>query len=63
MGFFIGDELAKFKETHKNMLTGEKKLSHDAPAFVAFENGKTAKFYSKPLREIVKLQGWSFEKL
>ncbi len=62
VGFLVSD-LPTFKEQHKRVLTGEKDLGVSFPAFVTFENGKTAKFYERTLKEIVMLQGWNFQKL
>src|SRR3989344_2608398 len=64
VGFLVGEALSEFKDKHKGVLTGEKdRRPYCFPAYVTFENGKTAKFYEKILKEIVALQGWSFEKL
>ena len=46
------------------MLTGVKDHGeHCQPAFVTFDNEKTAKFYDISLNEIVTLQGWEIEKI
>ena len=64
VGFVAGNKLSEFKIKYKTVLTGEKDLRpFDSPAFVAFNNGKTAKFYQLSLKEIVLMQGWNFEAL
>ena len=45
-------------------LTGVKDHGqHCQPAFITFDNDKTAKFYDISLREIVILQGWTITKM
>lgn len=58
------EDLPTFIEKHNDILTGIKDHGvHCQPAFLTFENDKTAKFYDFSLREIVLLQGWKIEKI
>jgi hypothetical protein len=43
----------------KIVINGE----HCQPAFITFDNDKTAKFYNISLREIVLLQGWDIARI
>lgn len=59
IGVVLGKKLPAFIEQHKNILNGIKEHGqHCQPAFITFDNDKTAKFYDISLREIVILQGW-----
>ncbi len=61
-GVVIGKKLPEFINRYKEILTGVKDHGqHCQPAFITFDNDKTAKFYDIPLTEIVVLQGWKFE--
>lgn len=60
IGVVVGKSLPNFIEKYRDVLTGVKDHGvHCQPAFVTFENDKTAKFYDISLREIVILQGWT----
>lgn len=64
LGFMIGKDLPAFIKKHRDVLTGIKDHGiHCKPAFLTFENEKTAKFYDISLREIVQLQGWKIAHL
>lgn len=64
IGVVVGKNLPEFIKAHKSVLTGIKDHGiHCQPAFITFENDKTAKFYDISLREIVNLQGWSIDKV
>ena len=59
IGVVVGKKLPEFIVQHNNVLTGIKDHGeHCQPAFITFDNDKTAKFYDISLREIVILQGW-----
>lgn len=59
IGVTLGKELPLFIQKHKQVLTGIKDHGqHCQPAFITFDNDKTAKFYDISLRDIVILQGW-----
>lgn len=61
-GVVVGKKLPEFIKRHKEVLTGIKEHGqYCQPAFITFDNDKTAKFYDIPLTEIVVLQGWKFE--
>lgn len=61
IGLVLGNRLPQFIQRHEDVLTGVKDHGeHCQPAFITFDNDKTAKFYDISLREIVLLQGWSF---
>lgn len=60
IGVIVGKKLPSFINKHHDVLTGIKDHGeHCQPAFITFENDKTAKFYDISLREIVIRQGWS----
>lgn len=62
IGVIVGKQLPQF--ISKYVLTGIKDHgNHCQPAFITFENGKTAKFYDVSLRKIVISQGWNIEKI
>jgi predicted metalloenzyme YecM len=64
MGIIIGKKLPVFINEYKNALSGVKDHGeHCQPAFITFNNDKTAKFYNISLREIVILQGWQIERI
>jgi predicted metalloenzyme YecM len=64
IGVVVGTSLPQFIEKHKTSLTGIKEHgTHCQPAFITFDNDKTAKFYDISLREIVILQGWTIDKV
>lgn len=59
IGVVVGKQLPEFIKQHDDVLTGVKDHGqHCQPAFITFDNDKTAKFYDISLREIVMLQGW-----
>ena len=59
IGVFVGKKLAEFIKQHEGVLTGVKEHGqYCQPAFITFDNDKTAKFYDISLRDIVILQGW-----
>lgn len=61
-GVVVGKKLSQFIKQHKEVLTGIKDHGqYCQPAFITFDNKKTAKFYDIPLTEIVVLQGWKFD--
>ncbi len=60
VGIVVGEKLSEFKEKYKNVFTGEKDRGWFSLPFVTFSNGKTVKFYEKPLKEIVELEGNKF---
>ena len=64
IGVTVGDNLPKFIQSHYHVLTGIKDHGeHCQPAFITFDNDKTAKFYNISLREIVLLQGWEIARI
>ena len=64
IGVTIGNNLPEFIRQHNHVLTGVKDHGqHCQPAFITFDNDKTAKFYDISLREIVILQGWTITKM
>lgn len=59
IGVTVGEKLPEFIQRCDHVLTGVKDHGeHCQPAFITFDNDKTAKFYGISLREIVLLQGW-----
>lgn len=64
IGVILGKKLPDFINRYHAILTGVKDHGqHCQPAFITFDNDKTAKFYDISLREIVILQGWKIEKI
>ena len=64
IGVVVGDGLPPFIMLNDEVLSGVKDHGeHCQPAFITFDNDKTAKFYEISLREIVIRQGWKIEKL
>lgn len=62
IGVVLGKKLQEFKTQYSKQLTGIKDHGeHCQPAFITFENEKTAKFYDISLKEIIKLQGYTME--
>lgn len=60
VGIVVGKKLPEFKEKYKNVLTGEKDRGYYSLPFIEFPNGKIAKFYDYPLKEIVEREGKKF---
>ena len=59
IGVVVGKTLPAFITQYRDVLTGVKDHGeHCQPAFITFDNDKTAKFYDISLRDIVKQQGW-----
>ncbi|MBA2649588.1 MAG: VOC family protein [Legionella sp.] len=59
IGVILGNKLPEFIQQYDHVLTGIKDHGeHCQPAFITFDNDKTAKFYDISLRKIVILQGW-----
>jgi predicted metalloenzyme YecM len=64
IGVTVGDKLPEFIKQYEHVLTGVKDHGeHCQPAFITFNNDKTAKFYNISLREIVLSQGWEIASL
>lgn len=64
IGVIVGKKLADFIKQQESVLTGVKEHGqYCQPAFITFDNDKTAKFYDISLRDIVILQGWQIELL
>ncbi len=64
IGIVVGNKLPGFIKQHEHVLTGVKDHGqHCLPAFITFDNDKTAKFYDISLRDIVILQGWEIANL
>ncbi len=60
IGVTVGKKLPSFIKQYHDVLTGIKDHGeHCQPAFITFDNDKTAKFYDISLREIVIRQGWT----
>lgn len=63
-GFIVGNKLPEFIQQYQTLLTGIKDHGeHCQPAFITFENQKTAKFYDISLEQIIYLQGWRLAKI
>lgn len=64
IGVIVGKALPEFIKRYTKVLTGVKDHGqYCQPAFITFDNEKTAKFYDISLNEIVTLQGWKIENI
>jgi predicted metalloenzyme YecM len=63
IGVVVGKNFPEFVSQHKAILDIKDHGVHCQPAFITFDNDKTAKFYEVSLEEIVKLQGWKIDTL
>ena len=64
IGIIVGKKLQEFKVQNSKKLTGIKDHGeHCQPAFITFDNEKTAKFYDISLKEIIKLQGYKMKNI
>ncbi len=60
-GFVAGGDVLAFHDRHAAVLDGVKDRGAEVQApFVTFDDGATAKFYARPLKEIVERNGWRF---
>lgn len=61
VGFVTGGDTLAFHDRHAAALDGVKDRGLEVQVpFVTFPDGATAKFYARPLREIVERDGWRF---
>lgn len=59
VGFVVRDTLTEFNERFRDVLSGVKDRGPECrPSFVTFADGKTAKFYDRPLMDIIERDGW-----
>lgn len=64
IGIIIGQKLPEFIQQHRDVLTSVHNHGQDRqPAFITFDNKKSAKFYNNSLKEIITLQGWQIERI
>src|SRR5262249_24524755 len=64
VGFVVGEDLPAFNERFKSVLSGVKDRGPECRlSFVTFADGKTAKFYDRPLLEIIERDGWRMREL
>ena len=62
VGFVVPGDFSGFIEEHREALSGIKDRGADfKPAFLTFADGSTAKFYPRPLRDVVESEGGVFE--
>ena len=62
VGFVVPGDFARFIERHSAALSGIKDRGADfKPAFRTFADGSTAKFYPRPLRDVVESEGGVFK--
>jgi predicted metalloenzyme YecM len=63
-GFVVGSGLKDFEDTYKDVLTGiQDQGPYCQPAFIVFDDDTRVKFYEYGLKEVVELEGNSFEPL
>ena len=61
VGWVVAGPFGDFFDNHRAVLSGIKDRGEDfQPAFISFDDGATAKFYPKPLREVVEAEGGVF---
>jgi hypothetical protein len=62
IGVIVGDKLPQFIAQYNHVLAGIKDHGqYCQPAFITFDNDKTAKFYDISLEDIVVFQGWQLK--
>jgi predicted metalloenzyme YecM len=62
IGFVVGDGAEEFSRTHRDVLTGQQfQSSVNEPYYVLFEDFTHAKFHQRSLREVVELEGATFD--
>ena len=60
----MGSGLKDFENANKNVLTGvQDQGPYCQPAFIVFDDDTRVKFYEYGLKEVVELEGNSFEPL
>ncbi len=61
IGVVIGKTFEKFKEQHKEIITGQQDQGPFCyPVYITFENNTTVKFYRYSLKDVVEKEGRSF---
>jgi len=62
LGFVVGEGAEEFSRTHREVLTGQQYQSAwNEPYYVLFEDFTHVKFHQRGLREVVELEGATFE--
>jgi predicted metalloenzyme YecM len=62
VGFVVGQGAEEFSRTHREVLTGQQYQSAaNEPYYVLFEDFTHAKFHQRSLREVVELEGGTFD--
>lgn len=61
-GVVVGDDVDAFSRTHREVLTGQQFQNRwNEPYYILFEDFTHVKFHRRPLREVVELQGGTFD--
>lgn len=62
VGFVVGDVAEEFSRTHREVLTGQQfQSATNEPYYILFEDFTHVKFHQRPLREVVELEGATFD--
>jgi predicted metalloenzyme YecM len=62
VGFVVGEEFADFRRRHAGVLTGQQDQGPiNRPFFVRFDDARSVKFHRLSLRDVVALEGHSFD--
>lgn len=61
-GVVVGEEVDEFSRTHREAMTGQQFQNRwNEPYYILFEDFTHVKFHRRALREVVELQGGSFD--
>ncbi|MGR2752805.1 VOC family protein [Agromyces arachidis] len=62
IGVVVGEEVDEFARRHREVLTGQQFQNHlNEPYYVLFEDFTHMKFHRRALKEVLELQGRTFE--
>jgi predicted metalloenzyme YecM len=62
LGVVVGDEVDAFSRQHREALTGQQfQSASNEPYYILFEDFTHVKFHRRSLREVVELQGGTFD--
>ena len=62
VGVVVGEEVDAFSRRHREALTGQQfQSSANEPYYVLFEDFTHVKFHRRPLREVIELEGKTFD--
>ena len=62
VGFVVGEGAEEFSRNHREVLTGQQfQSAMNEPYYILFEDFTHVKFHQRPLREVVELEGGTFD--